>query len=132
MSRNVTLPGSGTGVHNKFETDKFEIRRQAASQTWEVSLASFAASLHCQADFDASDEEALPIAMAEKAAEGEPDAEAAKEGEAGEAKSASETNEASYIFAVADIKMIKLAHQALTTFWTCVFFSRLLARGRNS
>ena len=70
-----------------------------------MSLASFAASLHCEADFDASDEEALPIAMAEKAAEGEPDepgepeAEAAKEGEA---KSASETHEASYTFAVAD------------------------------
>lgn len=60
------------------------------------SESSESEECNSEADFDASDEEALPIAMAEKAAEGEPDepgepeAEAAKEGEA---KSASETNE---------------------------------------
>lgn len=86
------------------------------------------ASLHFQADFDASDEEALPIAMAEKAAEGEPDEPdepgepeaAAKESEA---KSATETNEASYTFAVADISRSNLRMlQMLTIFSTCVFF----------
>ena len=83
------------------------------------------ASLHFQADFDASDEEALPIAVAEKAAEGEPDEPeaAAKEGEA---KSASETNEASYTFAVADISRSNL----------CIFDLRFVPRlfdwGRNS
>ena len=83
------------------------------------------ASLHFQADFDASDEEALPIAVAKKAAEGEPDEPGEPEAAAkeGEAKSASETNEASYSFAVADISRSNLCiFEVLTTFLTCVLF----------
>ena len=89
------------------------------------------ASLHFQADFDASDEEALPIAVAEKAAEGEPDEPGEPEAAAkeGEAKSASETNEASYSFAVADISRSNLCiFEVLTTFLTCVLFQGWLGK----
>jgi len=61
------------------------------------SESSESEECNSEADFDASDEEALPIAVAEKAAEGEPDEPGEPEAAAkeGEAKSASETNEVS-------------------------------------